>query len=127
MTTAPPHYCPQRGCRRLVIGRGYCPEHQRARDQARGSRGYDVAWATFSKAWLQRFPYCGQRFDGWLHADHSRCWQRGERNRADVTDHIVALVDGGTTCDPANAQSLCTSCNLAKAAATRRNGLRQTP
>jgi 5-methylcytosine-specific restriction endonuclease McrA len=126
MTTAPPHYCPQPGCRRLVVGRGYCPTHARQRDQARGSRvarGYDGAWAAFSKRWLATFPWCGQRADGQLHLEHSRCVQRVERVRATVTDHIVALVDGGTTCDPKNSQSLCASCNSAKAAAARRRGI----
>jgi 5-methylcytosine-specific restriction endonuclease McrA len=52
-----------------------------------------------------------------MHTDHSRCWQRGELVLAQVTDHIVALRDGGAHMDPSNAQSLCTSCNIAKAKA----------
>jgi len=117
MSVAPPRLCTHRGCHRLVVGRGQCPTHQRARDQQRGSaveRGYDRAWSAFSRAWLAKYPWCGQRLDGWLHAEHSRCWQRGEQQRATVTDHIVALRDGGTHMDPANSQSLCVACNAAK-------------
>jgi len=55
------------------------------------------------------------RQDGAFHAVHSRCTQRGERVRATVTDHIVSLRDGGARMDPANHQSLCRSCNAAKA------------
>jgi 5-methylcytosine-specific restriction endonuclease McrA len=68
-----------------------------------------------SRAWLRRFPWCGQRGDGRLHTEHSRCAQRGERRRAAVTDHIVALREGGERLDPANFQSLCRGCNAAKA------------
>jgi 5-methylcytosine-specific restriction endonuclease McrA len=37
-----------------------------------------------------------------------------------VTDHILAIRDGGAVFDPANHQSLCNSCNAAKSA--RRGG-----
>jgi len=114
---APPRPCARPGCGRLVTGKGLCPVHARARDAARGTasaRGYDKAWSAYSKNWLARFPWCGQRGDGWLHPDDSRCWRRGEMVRATVTDHIVALRDGGTHMDPRNSQSLCASCNVAK-------------
>jgi len=68
----------------------------------------------FSLNWLQRFPWCGQRADGRLHDEHSKCARVGMRVRATVTDHIVALRDGGAHCSPANSQSLCTRCNTAK-------------
>ena len=54
-------------------------------------------------------------YDARLHAEDSRCVQRGLRTRATCTDHIRSLRDGGTHLDPANSQSLCTSCNLTKA------------
>ena len=81
------------------------------------ARGYDTAWADYSRQWLQRYPWCGQRLDGQLHAEHSRCVQRGQRTRATVTDHIVALRQGGARLDPSNHQSLCHGCNAAKDAA----------
>lgn len=128
MTLAPPRPCAYPRCPQKVRGGGgsFCPAHARQKDRARGSakaRGYDQAWTAFSRAWLARFPWCGQRADGWLHADDSRCWQRGEMVRADVTDHVLALRDGGAHLDPQNSQSLCASCNAAKAWAARREGL----
>jgi 5-methylcytosine-specific restriction endonuclease McrA len=49
-----------------------------------------------------------------LSPEHSRCAQRGERVRAQFTDHIVPLRDGGARLDPCNHQSLCFRCNTAK-------------
>lgn len=121
MPMAPPRACP-RG--HLVREPGPCPICTKARDKARGSasaRQYDYAWAIYSKAWLARYPWCGQRQDGTLHAEHSRCVRSGHRLRADVTDHIVSLRDGGAKMDPANHQSLCVGCNTAKDA-RRRDG-----
>lgn len=112
---APPKPCPHQHCGWIGLGR--CPTHGRDRDRARPgatARGYDVAWARTSRAWLARFPWCGQRGDGKLHADHSRCVQLGLRVRAAVTDHILALRDGGARLDPRNFQSLCRGCNAAK-------------
>lgn len=129
-TYTPTRPCSHPGCTRLVAGGGRCRAHARAIDQARGSataRGYDRAWAEFSRAWLAAFPYCGMRADGWLHPEHSRCWSRGELVRAHVTDHIVALVDGGAHCVPSNSQSLCTSCNIAKHYGDHRIDVRGTP
>lgn len=99
------------------IFRGPCPHCALLREVARGTareRGYDARWDVFSLNWLQRFPWCGQRADGRLHDEHSKCARVGMRVRATVTDHIVALRDGGAHCSPANSQSLCTRCNTAK-------------
>jgi len=99
------------------IFRGPCPQCVVQRDINRGTardRGYDAAWDAFSAAWLQRFPWCGQRADGKLHAQHSLCVQLGERVRATVTDHIVALRHGGAHRAASNSQSLCTRCNTRK-------------
>lgn len=120
MPNAPPRACV---CGRLLRHGSRCAVCTTARDQARGSavaRGYDQAWARFSAAWLREFPWCGQRQDGQLHADHSRCVQAGRRTGATCTDHIVRLRDGGSHRDRANSQSLCTSCNVAKDARDRR-------
>ena len=64
--------------------------------------------------WLRQFPWCGQRMDGRLYAEHSRCVQAGLRVRAECTDHIVPLREGGARLDPRNHQSLCLACNTAK-------------
>jgi 5-methylcytosine-specific restriction enzyme A len=115
MPNAPLRACP--GCRRRLSGPGPCARCRRQRDAQRGTardRGYDAGWATYSRAWLARFPWCGQRRDGQLYAEHSRCVRRGARTRAAVTDHIVRLRDGGARLDPANHQSLCRGCNVAK-------------
>ena len=119
MPTAPPRPCPQR-CGRLLTGPGSCPRCRRRLDAQRGTagvRGYDRAWGEMSRAWLARFPWCGQRIDGRFHQEHSRCVQRGARVRAQVTDHILRLRDGGPRLDPRNFQSLCRGCNTAKDAA----------
>ena len=116
MPMAPLRPCSQR-CGRLLAGPGPCARCRRRLDAQRGTaavRGYDRAWATTSRAWLARFPWCGQRSDGGLHAEHSRCVQHGQRVRAQVTDHIVRLRDGGARLDPRNFQSLCRGCNVAK-------------
>ena len=114
MPNAPRRPCSR--CGRLVFGR--CTRCARRQDQARGSaraRGYDQEWTEYARAWLLVFPYCGQRSDGTLYAEHSRCVQRGERVRADVVDHIQPLAAGGARLDPRNHQSLCRSCNAVKA------------
>lgn len=116
MGIAPPRPCARCGW----IGRGRCPRCAPRAERERGSaraRGYDDEWAIYSKAWLARFPWCGMRLDGQLHADHSRCVQRGERVRAQVTDHIIAIRAGGSRFDQRNHQSLCRGCNAAKDAA----------
>jgi 5-methylcytosine-specific restriction endonuclease McrA len=111
MPTAPPRPCAR--CGRLISGRS-C----RCRPSAR-ARGYDAEWAAYSRRWLARFPWCGQRLDGRFHAEHSRCVQQGVQVRARVTDHICSIANGGARLDPANHQSLCASCNTAKDASRR--------
>jgi len=101
-----------------VVGPGRCARCLARQDQARGTpreRGYDAEWAAYSRRWLVRFPWCGQRQDGNRHAAHSRCTTRGEYTRATVTDHIRAIKDGGARLDPSNHQSLCAGCNARKA------------
>jgi len=78
------------------------------------ARGYDRAWGRYSRAWLRRFPWCGQRGDGRFHVEHSKCAREGGYVLATVTDHIHALGQGGAKFDPANHQSLCYSCNARK-------------
>jgi 5-methylcytosine-specific restriction endonuclease McrA len=114
MAVAPPRPCPQ--CHRLYRGRR-CGACARREDRARGTaieRGYDAEWGRYSRAWLRRFPFCGQRGDGSFHGEHSFCTREGGRVPATVTDHILSLADGGAMFDPRNHQSLCTSCNTRK-------------
>lgn len=113
--------CPGPHCGKLITSGKYCASCQskkeKAIDRERGSaseRGYDATWAHYAKQWLQRFPWCGQRLDGALYLEHSRCVQRAQRTRATVTDHIVPIRKGGKRFDPKNMQSLCNACNVAK-------------
>jgi 5-methylcytosine-specific restriction endonuclease McrA len=98
--------------------RGRCPWCEAKRQAARlpaAARGYDWPWTKYADRWLRRFPWCGQRRDGELHADHSRCAREGLRVRAECVDHIRTMADGGAKWNPDNHQSLCRSCNVAKA------------
>jgi 5-methylcytosine-specific restriction enzyme A len=108
--------CPVPHCGVLTRG-GRCRRHRAEQDRARGTareRGYDAAWQELARDWLLRFPWCGQRADGRLYAEHSRCVRRGLRVLAGAVDHIRSLRDGGARLDPANLQSLCISCNTRK-------------
>jgi len=116
MALAHLRYCAEPGCTAKVRG-GRCPRHTREYNHRRGSakaRGYDYAWSQYSKAWLARHPTCGERADGQLFAQHSRCIREGRLTPADCTDHIMPLSRGGAKWDPLNHQSLCFSCNVAK-------------
>ena len=117
MADLPLRPCPKPHCGRLIRVGKACPYCTRIAERGRGSaraRGYDAEWDAYSKAWLAQFPFCGQRQDGALHAEHSRCVQNGQRRRATVTDHIVPIRAGGARLDPANHQSLCVRCNTLK-------------
>jgi hypothetical protein len=94
-----------------VPGGGRCALHPRPSARA---RGYTPAWAPYARAWLARFPYCGQRQDGRFYPDQSWCTRRGQRVEADVVDHIRSLAVGGALLDPSNHQSLCHACNNRK-------------
>jgi 5-methylcytosine-specific restriction protein A len=125
MPTAAPHPCPGSPSCSALVTSGYCPTHTKAKDAQRPSaaqRGYDAAWTTFSKWWLAQYPWCGQRLGGQLHAEHSRCVQRGQKVKATRTDHILSLRDGGAHRSPRNSQSLCNACNIAKAMSTTKGG-----
>lgn len=122
MGVAPPRPCAR--CHRLVRGR--CPTCQGERDHARGNaaaRGYDRAWAAYSRRWLLQYPACGMRRDGRFHVEHSRCVSEGRIVPATCTDHIRPLRYHGAKFDPANHQSLCTSCNNRKGKTSDRAGL----
>lgn len=119
MPIAPPHPCPT--CHALVVGGQGCrPCGLRRRqriDDRRGtahSRGYTARWARYSRAWLGKYPWCGQRQDGALYAEHSHCVQAGGKRVAECVDHIRPMRAGGAQYDPANLQSLCLRCNSLK-------------
>ena len=116
MPTTPLRACLEPGCAALVV-RGRCSTHAKAYDRRRGTaaaRGYDAGWTAFSKAWRQRFPLCGMRADGQLHAEHSVCVQEGRDTWAECVDHIVSMANGGEKYDETNLQSLCLRCNNRK-------------
>lgn len=113
-------YCSTPTCGAIVTKPGRCARCRQQADQRRGSasaRGYDAEWAAYSRAWLERHRWCGERADGQIFSDDSRCAREGRRVRATVTDHLQALRAGGARLDPANHQSLCADCNRRKAIA----------
>lgn len=110
MPTAARHPCTYPRCSATTEDGGRCPLHQRPSAAQR----YPQGWAAYSRAWLHRFPWCGMRQDGQLHAVHSQCVRLGLRTPARCTDHIVSQKDGGEPMDEANSQSLCIACNNRK-------------
>lgn len=61
MPTSAPRPCGQPGCRALVRGRARCAEHERKREQERGTahqRGYDARWRKARLAYLRQHPLC---------------------------------------------------------------------
>lgn len=78
-------------------------------------RGYTKAWAAYSRTWKRTHPLCGERVDGQLHAEHSRCVRDGRIGAVAVTDHIVPHRGNQVLFwDETNHQSLCASCHNAK-------------
>lgn len=69
-------------------------------------RFYNSAlWRKTSKRNLAKNPFCVE------------CKKRGIVRKADVTDHIIPAIQGGSLLDPRNHQSLCTSDHNSKSAA----------
>lgn len=115
-------FCATPGCPETV-DRGHCDEHRRRREAARptaATRGYDQAWARYSRDRLRRLPWCGQREDGSIDAQHSRCAQDGLKTLARCTDHIVPMSAGGSKWNASNHLSLCIACNSWKAGTIER-------
>jgi 5-methylcytosine-specific restriction enzyme A len=133
MPTAPLRPCATAGCP-ILVPRGHCPRHTRAREQQRGSasaRGYTYRWTLFRRAWLNqltklaltgetRGAFCGERLPGAPLTTDSRCAQDGRLVAGTELDHIVP--HGG---DPRlmwngqNCQLLCAACHAVKTAAGR--------
>jgi 5-methylcytosine-specific restriction endonuclease McrA len=81
----------------------------RLADERRGNfreRGYTGAWSRYSKTRLLLHALCVDPFH--VHGELGAF--------AEVTDHIVPLWAGGELMEERNLQSLCTACNLRKAA-----------
>lgn len=116
------HACPGDGgrCSELVE-HGRCKRHQRQQEQRRGSaasRGYDWRWTQFSRRWLARWPLCGMRADGQLHAENSRCVRAGIVTQAQCTNHIDGhsrADDRETFMNADRLESLCLACNSLQA------------
>lgn len=111
MALAPRRPCTHPRCPQLLEAGESCPDHPRATAR---ERGYSSRWDTYARDWLLRYPWCGMRQDGQLHAEHSACARRGDKVPARVVDHIRSMVSGGDVFDPANHQSLCVACNTKK-------------
>lgn len=61
-------------------------------------------WRGCSKRHLVKHPTCVE------------CKKHGRVQKADVTDHIIPAIQGGSLFDPRNHQSLCHSCHNRKSA-----------
>jgi 5-methylcytosine-specific restriction protein A len=61
MGRRPGRFCFVPGCPRLAVARGYCQEHARQLERARGSaaaRGYGGAWPEIQAEFLRAHPAC---------------------------------------------------------------------
>lgn len=88
------------------MGQRFCAAHtaaqSKARDQAKTNQHYNSRrWRALRKAVLAKEPLCRD------------CMGHGVVTAAEVADHIVPLVDGGSDALD-NLQSLCLSCHNAK-------------
>lgn len=112
MSLAPRTPCTGPQCHKLARpGETRCDEH---RKPTAHQRGYTSEWAEYSRAWLARYPWCGQRDGGAFSGENSHCARAGKRVRARVVDHIRPLAMGGAQLDPTNHESMCFSCNARK-------------
>ena len=93
--------CTAPGCARLAVMRGRCEQHKRDTRPSAARRGYDREWQRIRDEYLANHPYCESRAHD------------GQYVRGVLVDHIVPLVDGGTSAD-SNLQTLCSSCHSIK-------------
>jgi 5-methylcytosine-specific restriction protein A len=122
MPTAPLRPCPHAGCP-VLVAKGYCQTHARQREQQRGTaqeRGYDHAWAEYSKRFRAAHPLCGERADGSMDTVHSRCAQQGRETPAQCVDHTIPMSQGGSKWDERNHMAACLQCNTWKQATIER-------
>jgi 5-methylcytosine-specific restriction endonuclease McrA len=114
--------CLEQGCP-IQVQNGRCPKHALEHEQKYERNRHDEPfrhaqrtwrWTQYSKRWLDRHPFCGERADGERHPDQSRCTREGLIVAARVTDHIIPTSKGGSMWNPKNHQSLCVGCNNSK-------------
>ena len=115
MPSKPHMPCRKAGCRALVQGGGYCPDHkqesgwQHTTGQAsRHKRGYGSWWDKLRKVILRRDSGLCQP-----------CKAHGRYVVATAVDHIVPKSQGGTN-EQSNLQAICTPCHAHKTATERR-------
>ena len=84
------------------------------------AQGYNHAWERYSQEFRAAHPLCGERADGQLHTQNSRCARLGLNGKAQVVNHIMSPKQGGAFMDPSNHEGLCRACNARHAIA---NGL----
>jgi 5-methylcytosine-specific restriction protein A len=117
MPNAPLRPCAEPRCP-ILVPKGRCAQHAKAQDRQRGTsfqRGYDAAWARYSRAFREQHPLCGERADGSMDSVHSRCVQQGLTTPAQCVDHTVPMSQGGSKWDQNNHMSACDACNSWKA------------
>lgn len=122
MPVAPLRPCAQPGCGERVA-KGYCAEHGAAREatRARGrlsaaARGYDWTWHNRSRAFLRRYPLCGQRRPDARRTEPTDCQREGHATPANVVDHLFAHKgDQALFWDERNWCASCATCNRRKA------------
>lgn len=98
--------CTQPGCPREATYRGRCGEHARPlnRERSPRRRGYGSRWDRIARGVLRAEPLC------------RTCKGEGKVTAADLVDHIVAKVDGGSD-QRENLQPLCRPCHGIKTSA----------
>ncbi len=123
MPWKPKHPCAFPGCLTLVeSGQSRCPIHKSVMsskyDRRRGTsteRGYGVRWRRLRTWFLNAHPLCAE------------CQRQGKLIPAALVDHIIPhRGDSALLYDPANLQSLCTTCHNRKTA-TEDGGLGNVP
>lgn len=120
MPVSAPTPCAWPACHRLTAA-AYCPSHDaamatrrkathkrfgRTRRGGTADSGFynKAAWIGLRARHLIDFPLCVS------------CASRGITTTANTVDHVQPIRSGGAELDPANLQSLCTSCHNSKTA-----------
>jgi hypothetical protein len=137
MSLAPLRPCSAPRCTARTSS-GLCPEHRRAREQARGSayaRGYDHGWARFRVQFIvllasQGIPAaCGASLStGPNTKQYSACAQANRLNALELhLDHEPPLTleerkDSSAVCNPNRVGFLCRECHGRKTQQEQVNG-----
>lgn len=98
--------CTYPGCNELVQDGPRCARHPADKQRPNANaRGYDYEWLKKRRAFLQKHPWCSNRFG--LHD--------GEQRKAMHVDHVIPLKEGGAD-DESNYDGKCTQCHNYKTA-----------